>query len=155
MKSKAPDADKDAAPKSGADTKSDKADKSDKKDKADKGDATDKAKGKSDASEKGEKAEKSDKADKGDAEKKAGKEIFFIQTGSFQNQAEADNLKARIALLGLEAVVQARNLPDKGTWYRVRLGPYSSVDELNTIRGALNQNGIDTVMVRVQPTDKQ
>ena len=63
--------------------------------------------------------------------------------------------KARIALLGLEAVVQARNLPDKGTWYRVRLGPYSSVDELNTIRGALNQNGIDTVMVRVQPTDKQ
>ena len=120
------------------------------------------APGKSDAVEKDKpkdapaKNEKADKADKGDAgaEKKAGKETYFIQTGSFQNQADADNLKARLALLGLEAAVQTRSLPDKGVWYRVRLGPYSNVDELNTIRGALTQNNIDTVMVRVREADK-
>ncbi len=102
------------------------------------------------------KSAKSEKAEKTDtsADKKAGKEIYFIQTGSFQNQADADNLKARLALLGLEAAVQSRTLPEKGVWYRVRLGPYSNVDELNTIRSALTQNNIDTVMVRVREAEK-
>ena len=121
-----------------------------------KSDAAEKDKPKADAPAKNEKADKADKADKSDAgaEKKAAKEIYFIQTGSFQNQADADNLKARLALLGLEAAVQSRTLPDKGVWYRVRLGPYSNVDELNTIRGALTQNNIDTVMVRVREAEK-
>ena len=113
-------------------------------------DAVDKDKSKADTPAKGEKSEKGDGADK----KAAGKEVFFIQTGSFQNQAEADNLKARIALLGLEASVLTRTLPEKGVWYRVRLGPYSNVDELNTIRSALTQNSIETVMVRVRETEK-
>ena len=121
-----------------------------------KSDAAEKDKPKADTPAKTEKADKADKADKNDAgaEKKAAKEIYFIQTGSFQNQADADNLKARLALLGLEAAVQSRTLPDKGVWYRVRLGPYSNVDELNTIRGALTQNNIDTVMVRVREAEK-
>ena len=121
-----------------------------------KSDAAEKDKPKADTPAKTEKADKADKAEKSDAgaEKKAGKEIYFIQTGSFQNQADADNLKARLALLGLEAAVQSRTLPDKGVWYRVRLGPYSNVDELNTIRGALTQNNIDTVMVRVREAEK-
>ena len=118
-----------------------------------KSDAAEKDKPKADSPSKNEKADKADKSDAG-AEKKAGKEIYFIQTGSFQNQADADNLKARLALLGLEAAVQSRTLPDKGVWYRVRLGPYSNVDELNTIRGALTQNNIDTVMVRVREAEK-
>ncbi len=78
------------------------------------------------------------------------KDGFFIQAGSFQNPAEADNQKARLAILGFESSVEPANLPDKGTWYRVRLGPYSKVDELNKVRQALAQNGIDASLVKIK-----
>jgi len=44
------------------------------------------------------------------------KDVYFIQAGSFQNPAEADNQKARLAILGFESSVEPANLPDKGTW---------------------------------------
>ena len=78
------------------------------------------------------------------------KDVYFIQAGSFQNPAEADNQKARLAILGFESSVEPANLPDKGTWYRVRLGPYSKVDELNKVRQALAQNGIDASLVKIK-----
>jgi cell division protein FtsN len=80
----------------------------------------------------------------------AAKDVYFIQAGSFQNPAEADNQKARLAILGFESSVEPANLPDKGTWYRVRLGPYSKVDELNKVRQALAQNGIDASLVKIK-----
>lgn len=80
----------------------------------------------------------------------ASKDVYFIQAGSFQNPAEADNQKARLAILGFESSVEPANLPDKGTWYRVRLGPYSKVDELNRVRQALAQNGIDASLVKIK-----
>ena len=61
----------------------------------------------------------------------ASKDVYFIQAGSFQNPADADNQKARLAILGFESSVEPANLPDKGTWYRVRLGPYKKVEEIN------------------------
>lgn len=78
------------------------------------------------------------------------KDVYFIQAGSFQNPAEADNQKARLAILGFESSVEPANLPDKGTWYRVRLGPYTKVDELNKVRQALAQNGIDASLVKIK-----
>jgi cell division protein FtsN len=78
------------------------------------------------------------------------KDVYFIQAGSFQNPAEADNQKARLAILGFESSVEPANLPDKGTWYRVRLGPYTKVDELNRVRQALAQNGIDASLVKIK-----
>jgi len=76
--------------------------------------------------------------------------VFFIQAGSFQNPADADNQKAKIAILGFESSVEPSTLPDKGTWYRVRMGPYTSIDELNRVRRVLSQNGIDASLVRVK-----
>ena len=78
------------------------------------------------------------------------KETFFLQAGAFQNPADADNLKARLALLGVEASIQATTLPDKGVWHRVRVGPYTSVEELNRTRDALKQNGVDTTLIKVR-----
>jgi cell division protein FtsN len=78
------------------------------------------------------------------------KDVYFIQAGSFQNPAEADNQKARLAILGFESSVEPANLPDKGTWYRVRLGPYTKVEELNRVRQALAQNGIDASLVKIK-----
>jgi cell division protein FtsN len=79
-----------------------------------------------------------------------GKDVYFIQAGSFQNPADADNQKARLAILGFESSVEPANLPDKGTWYRVRLGPYRKVEEINKIRQALAQSGIDANLVKVK-----
>jgi cell division protein FtsN len=80
----------------------------------------------------------------------AAKDVYFIQAGSFQNPADADNQKARLAILGFESSVEPANLPDKGTWYRVRLGPYTKVDEINRVRQALAQNGIDASLVKIK-----
>ncbi len=77
-------------------------------------------------------------------------ENFVLQVGSFQNPADADNLKARLALLGVEAGVEPVNLAEKGTWYRVRIGPYHKVDEINRLRQTLAQNGIEASLVKVK-----
>ena len=77
-------------------------------------------------------------------------DVYFIQAGAFQNPADADNQKARLAILGFESNVEPTNLPDKGTWYRVRLGPYTKVDELNKVRQSLAQNGIDANLVKLK-----
>ena len=78
------------------------------------------------------------------------KDVYFIQAGAFQNPADADNQKARLAILGFDSSVEPANLPDKGTWYRVRLGPYNRLDEINKIRQALAQNGIDASLVKIK-----
>lgn len=80
----------------------------------------------------------------------AHKETFFLQAGAFQSSPDADNLKARLALLGVEAAVQTTMLPDKGVWHRVRIGPYTSIEELNRARETLKQNGIDTALIKVR-----
>ena len=76
--------------------------------------------------------------------------VYFIQAGSFQNPADADSQKAKIAILGFESSVEPTTLPDKGTWYRVRLGPYTTLEELNGVRRTLAQNGIDASLVKLK-----
>ena len=88
------------------------------------------------------------KTAKGQAE--AAKGVYFIQAGSFQNPADADNQKAKIAILGFESSVEPTVLPDKGTWYRVRLGPYTTLEELNRVRRTLSQSGIDASLVKLK-----
>ena len=82
----------------------------------------------------------------------APKESYFLQAGSFPNPADADNLKARLALMGMVANVEPANIAGKGVWYRVRLGPYTRVDEINRIRQQLTQNGVDVSLVKVTDT---
>lgn len=80
--------------------------------------------------------------------KPASSEVFFLQAGAFQSQSDAENMKAKVAFAGFEANVRSVNLPDKGTLYRVRLGPYRSQDEVNRIKSALSQGGIGAVVVK-------
>ena len=78
------------------------------------------------------------------------KDVYFLQAGSFQNPADADNRKAQLAIIGFEASVEPINLPDKGTWYRVRLGPYTKIEEINKMRSTMATNGIDVSLVKVK-----
>jgi cell division protein FtsN len=78
------------------------------------------------------------------------KDQYFLQAGAFQNEAEADNLKARLALMGVEATVQSVTVPDKGVWHRVRVGPFGSIEEMDKTRTALAQNGIQASLVKTR-----
>lgn len=75
-------------------------------------------------------------------------EPLFLQAGAFQNPEDADNLKARLALLGLEASVQRADLPEKGIMYRVRMGPYRKPEDMNSARTQLAQSGIQASIVK-------
>ncbi len=75
-------------------------------------------------------------------------ERFWLQAGSFTAEADAENLKARLAFAGWQANVQQGTLPDKGIRYRVRLGPYDNTDELNRIRNDLAKNGFDVAVIK-------
>lgn len=74
---------------------------------------------------------------------------YFLQIGSYKNANEAERMKAELALLGIMASVQTAESSDKGTWYRVRVGPYSKIDEIDQMRASLQENGIETNYVRV------
>ena len=78
----------------------------------------------------------------------ASKEIFYLQAGAFQGLADADNMKARLALLGIEASIQASSATERGTLHRVRIGPFSRVDDVNRTRETLKQNGIESTLIK-------
>ena len=73
---------------------------------------------------------------------------LWLQAGAFTSESDAENLKARLALSGWEAVIQTVNLPDKTIRYRVRLGPYDNTDQLNRIKGDLGKGGFDVAVIR-------
>lgn len=73
---------------------------------------------------------------------------LWLQAGSFAQEAEAENLKARLALAGWEAQVQPGTLQDKTVRYRVRLGPYDNPDELARVKAELARRGFDVAVIR-------
>ena len=75
-------------------------------------------------------------------------ERFWLQAGSFANEADAENLKARLAFAGWEAAIQSASLPDKGVRFRVRLGPYDNTDELTRMKGELAKRGFDVAVIK-------
>lgn len=74
---------------------------------------------------------------------------YYLQAGAFQTEAEADNMKAKLALQGFEAVVQTATIPEKGVWHRVRVGPLSNLDEINKTKNDLAANGFKTDLIKV------
>jgi cell division protein FtsN len=74
---------------------------------------------------------------------------YLLQAGSFRTRKQADQLRARLALLGVETEVQTVTVDDKQTWHRVRVGPFESLRELNKARNMLNKNGIEAILIRL------
>jgi len=79
----------------------------------------------------------------------ASKDVYFLQAGAFQNAADADNMKARLALMGMEATIQTVAIPDKGMLHRVRVGPFGSLEELNRTRASLKDSGVQSTPIKV------
>jgi cell division protein FtsN len=80
---------------------------------------------------------------------------YYLQAGAFHNAADADNLKARLALLGVEAQIQTSEVPEKGVFHRVRIGPLGSLDAVNTTRSLLTQNNIPADLVKQPPQPQE
>jgi cell division protein FtsN len=78
----------------------------------------------------------------------ANTERFVLQAGSFRSAADADQMKARLALLGSIANVQKVTV-DQQTWHRVRIGPVTSAREADQLRRQLQENGIEVLVMKV------
>lgn len=80
---------------------------------------------------------------------------YYLQAGAFRNAADADNLKAQLALLGVEAMIQTSDVPGKGVFHRVRVGPYLAMNEVDRTRSLLKQNNIPTTLVKEVPNNQE
>lgn len=80
----------------------------------------------------------------------APKDVYYLQAGAFQSAADADNLKAKLALAGIEATIQTALLPDNKTWHRVRLGPFTSVEDVGKAKARLKENQIEGQLIKVK-----
>ena len=73
---------------------------------------------------------------------------YILQAGSFANFADADRVRAQLALAGVESKVQKVSV-DTETWHRVRVGPIKNLDELNRLRARLRDADIEALVIRV------
>ncbi|WP_039921489.1 SPOR domain-containing protein, partial [Thauera phenylacetica] len=77
-------------------------------------------------------------------------ERIYLQVGSFENPSEADNLKARLALSGIQASAQRAQLPDGRVVHRVRVGPFAKPEDMNPMRARLSDAGFNASVSRNQ-----
>jgi cell division protein FtsN len=77
------------------------------------------------------------------------KEAYYLQVGAYQTVQEADNMKAKLALLGLEAIVQTVSIPEKGVLHRVRVGPFTDGTQISKAKSDLTENGFKTDLIKV------
>jgi len=73
--------------------------------------------------------------------------IYFLQAGAFRSENDAQSTRARVLMLGLPAQVQAAQL-DGAPLYRVRVGPFRGIDEMNRSREQLSRAQIESSIVR-------
>jgi cell division protein FtsN len=73
---------------------------------------------------------------------------YVLQAGSYKNFADADRVRAKLALQGVESKVQKVSV-DNDTWHRIRIGPISDLDQLNRLRTVLRKADVDVLVIRV------
>jgi cell division protein FtsN len=74
---------------------------------------------------------------------------YILQAASFKSPDEADRLKAKLALSGVDATIQSVTI-NNDAWYRVRVGPFQDVALLNKTRKRLQDNGISAIVVKAK-----
>ncbi|QWE00341.1 SPOR domain-containing protein [Polynucleobacter sp. JS-Mosq-20-D10] len=73
--------------------------------------------------------------------------IYFLQVGAFNKRADADAQKASLAIQGIQSQLSEINSEGNTLW-RVRVGPYNSVEESNPVRDKLNGMGIKPSVIK-------
>jgi cell division protein FtsN len=74
---------------------------------------------------------------------------YVLQAGAFRGSGDAEAVKARIALLGLNARVESAQI-NGATVYRVRMGPYGTASELAAAKAKLASGGLPALAIRAK-----
>lgn len=74
---------------------------------------------------------------------------LFIQAGAFSKAEEAEQQRARLAMLGFAARISEREQGGRPV-FRVRVGPYETRDETQGPMDRLQAAGIEVSLVRVE-----
>lgn len=75
---------------------------------------------------------------------------YVLQAGSFRELAQADRLKAELALIGMPAQIQTVSIDGGSRWHRVRVGPFTNLQALNEARSELQNNGLKVMVLKVR-----
>ena len=75
--------------------------------------------------------------------------IYVLQVGSFKSEKEADTLKARLALMGVETNIEIVTV-NATKWHRVRVGPSKDKARLLTTQARLRNEKMDSVLLKVR-----
>lgn len=73
---------------------------------------------------------------------------YILQAGSFKHAEDADRLRAKLILLGLEVHVDPVKGRGGDTWHRVQVGPFTSRSKLSKARSTLINEGIETLLLK-------
>jgi cell division protein FtsN len=74
---------------------------------------------------------------------------YFIQVGAYRTPEDAEQQRAKLSLIGFQAKVTEREQSGR-TVYRVRLGPFDKKDDADKTKERLDDQSIETALVRVQ-----
>ena len=74
---------------------------------------------------------------------------YFVQAGAFARSEDAEQQRARLALLGVESRLTEREQGGR-TVYRVRVGPFDKKEDADAAKEKLGDAGVDSALVRVQ-----
>ena len=75
--------------------------------------------------------------------------VFVLQVGSFKSEKEADTLKARLALMGVETNIEIVTV-NSIKWHRVRVGPSADKNRLQATQSRLRNEKMDSVLLKVR-----
>lgn len=70
---------------------------------------------------------------------------YMMQAGSFKNSVDAEKMRANLEAMGIEARVE-RGKVGENVYHRIKMGPYSQMNSVSTIRARLKQSGIDVIV---------
>lgn len=76
--------------------------------------------------------------------------IYILQIGSFKQYDAADEVKAKLALMGISADIQRVVINGKDIRHRVRVGPYRDSDKLSMVRQQLTNNNLNFMLLKLK-----
>jgi cell division protein FtsN len=79
--------------------------------------------------------------------------VYILQVGSFEQYEAADEVKAKLALLGVSADIQRVVINGRDIRHRVRVGPYKDPAKLQEVRDRLLANNLDFMLLKLKVDD--
>ncbi len=86
--------------------------------------------------------------------KLVGNKLYMLQVASFRQVRDADKLKAKLALKGIETRIEKVSINDRQTYHRVRVGPFRGEQRMKQVRSRLRKLGLRSIVIRLKKVPK-